>query len=149
MIARLLLFFALFLTGQAFAEETPAPISLEGGRVIAAAEAKLLHDRGEALFIDVRNPLNYGRGHIPSALAAHFEDKDGDGEEKEAFLKKLPGDKNAPVVIYSHGETGWKSYRAALAAVKAGYRNIMWMREGIKGWTSKGYGVSLGPETNS
>lgn len=148
MIARLLVFFVFFLTVQAFAEGMPTPMSLEGGRVIAAEEAKLLHDKGDTLFMDVRNPLNYGRGHIPAALAAHFEDRDRDGEKTQSFLKKLPRDKNTPVVIYSHGETGWKSYRAASVAIKAGYRNIMWLREGLAGWTSKGYGVSFGPETN-
>lgn len=145
MIARLLLFCALFLTGPAFAEEAPAPSVLEGGRVITVQEAKALFDKGKTLFIDVRNPLNFGRGHIPSASAAPFgstEDENG----RLLFLKKLPRDKNAAIVFYSHGETGWKSYRAALVAIRNGYGNVMWMREGLKGWTSSGYAVAAGPE---
>lgn len=149
MFARLLLcFFALFLTIPVFAEEAAPPMTVEGGRVITVNEAKAYFDSGKALFVDVRNPLNYGKGHISSAIAAPFEKNGGDEAQKHEFLKKLPRDKRAPIVVYSHGNTGWKSYYAAGEAIKEGYANIMWMREGFKAWTSKGFAVSSGQENN-
>lgn len=148
MFARLLLFFALFLTSPALAGEAPAPLVLEGGRVITVDEAKAYFDSGKTLFIDVRNPLNFGRGHIPSAIAAPFDGSSQDAGEKKLFLNRLPRDRDAAIVFYSHGETGWKSYRAATAAIRAGYRNVMWMRSGLHGWESKGYAVSIGPGMN-
>lgn len=142
MLLKLLYILVLFLSIPAFADEGAAPMSIEGGRLVTAEEAKAWFDSGNALFIDVRNPINYGRGHIPSAVAAPYEDS----QNRDALLKKLPRDKAAPIIIYSHGETGWKSYHAAAAAVKAGYRNIMWMREGFKAWLSRGFSVLTGTE---
>jgi rhodanese-related sulfurtransferase len=132
MFARLLYFFVLVLAAPAFADESTVPKAIEGGRVVTVEEAKVWFDSGKALFVDVRNPLNYGRGHIPLAVAAPFDDKREDDGHKQAFLRELPGDRRAPIVIYSHGDTGWKSYHAAAVAIKAGYGKIMWMREGFK-----------------
>lgn len=149
MFARLFLcFFALFLTAPVFADEAAPPVTVEGARVITVEEAKAYFDSGKALFVDVRNPLNYGRGHIPSAIAAPFEKGGGDEGQKRVFLLKLPRDKGAPIVVYSHGNTGWKSYYAASEAIKAGYGNIMWMREGFKAWQLNDFSVSSGPENN-
>jgi rhodanese-related sulfurtransferase len=41
-------------------------------------------------------------------------------------------------VFYSDGLTGWKSYKAAVLAVKAGYKNVMYMRGGFAEWEAKG-----------
>lgn len=142
MLARLLFLFALALASHAQAGQGPTPESVKGGRVVTVKEAKAWFDSGKALFVDVRNPINYGRGHIPAAIAAPFEY----AADKEAFLGKLPREKASPIIIYSHGATGWKSYNASAAAVKSGYSNIMWMREGLEGWEDKGLAVRVGPE---
>lgn len=106
MFARLFLcFFALFLTVPAFADEAAPPMTVEGGRVITIEEAKAWFDTGKALFVDVRNPLNYGKGHIPSAIAAPFSKSGEDEELRREFLTKLPRDKGAPIAVYSHGNT--------------------------------------------
>jgi len=148
MFARLLYFLVLILAAPAFANESAPPMTVDGGRVITVEEAKAIFDSGKVLFVDVRNPLNYGKGHISSAIAAPFEKNGGDEGQKRAFLAKLPLDKRAPIIVYSHGNTGWKSYYAAAEAVKAGYGNIMWMREGFKAWQSNNFSVSSGPENN-
>lgn len=148
MLFRIIFFLALFFTMPALAEELPSPLRIQGGRVITVEEAKAYFDSGKALFIDVRNPLNYGRGHIPSAFAIPFEARDAGQPEKAEFRKRLPADKGAAIIFYSHGPTGWKSYKAALEAISAGYKNVLWMREGLEGWKSKNYAVSVGPEAN-
>ncbi|MEY4503962.1 MAG: hypothetical protein RL154_254, partial [Pseudomonadota bacterium] len=56
-------------------------------------------------------------------------------------LSKLPADKKAQIVFYSDGAKGWKSYKAASIAVKAGYKNVMWMRGGLSSWESKNYPI--------
>ena len=136
----------LITTSVASATDRPAPERLEGGIVISADGAKAIHDVGEALFIDVRNPINYGRGHIPSAVSMPFDGSREDAAEEKEFLDQLPEKKNTLIVIYSHGPTGIKSYRAALNAIEAGYRQIHWMREGLKAWEEKGYPVKYGTE---
>lgn len=64
MLARLFYFLVLVLAVPAFAEEAAVPMTVEGGRVVTVEEAKAWFDSGKALFVDVRNPINYGRGHI-------------------------------------------------------------------------------------
>jgi rhodanese-related sulfurtransferase len=61
---------------------------------------------------------------------------------QDAFpLDKLPADKKARIVFYSDGPTGWKSYKAAVLAVKAGYTNVMYMRSGFAEWETRGLPV--------
>ncbi|MCC6503275.1 MAG: rhodanese-like domain-containing protein [Deltaproteobacteria bacterium] len=147
MLVKLICLFVLSLSLHAFAGEIKSPDVLEGGRVVTAEEAKAYFDSGKALFVDVRNPLNYGKGHIPTAIAAPFAGGNGDGLSRLDFLRKLPADKGARIIFYSHGETGWKSYNAASEAIKAGYANVMWMREGFTSWEKKNFEAVSGPES--
>ena len=147
MFRNLLICLVILITASvAAAEEEYAPERLEGGIVISVDGAKAIDDIGEALFIDVRNPINYGRGHIPSAASMPFDGSSNDAAEAAGFLERLPKKKDTMIVIYSHGITGWKSYRAAFKAVEAGYRQIHWMREGFKAWEERGYPVKYGSE---
>lgn len=147
MLVKLLCLFIFCLSSFAIAAETATPEAIEGGRVVAVEEAKACFDTGKALFVDVRNPLNYGRGHIPKAVAAPFGSGMASGLEKGEFLRKLPGDKSGPIIIYSHGRSGWKSYNAAVEAIKAGYTGVMWMRDGFSSWEENGFESVPGPET--
>ena len=68
-----------------------------------------------------------------SAKAADFD------AAQDAFdLAKLPADKAAPVVFYCNAGECWKSYKASVAAIKAGYKQVNWFRGGMPEWTSKG-----------
>ena len=146
MLVKLICLFVLALSFPSFAGEMSAPEGLEGGRVVTVEEAKAYFSSGKALFVDVRNPLNYGKGHIPTAIAAPFAGSNGGGLSSHDFLRKLPNGKDAPIIFYSHGETGWKSYDAASEAIRAGYANVMWMREGFKSWEKKNFETVSGPE---
>jgi len=64
-----------------------------------------------------------------------------DGSIDSFDFAKLPADKNAKLVFYSDGPTGWKSYKAAVLALKQGYPNVMYMRGGFADWTAKGLPV--------
>lgn len=137
---------ALFITCAAPAtadENKPeTPTTLDGGKVISAEEAKALLDKKGAKFFDMRSAINFGKGHLAGATALPYKEnsdyKPNFDASKDVFdLSKLPSDKNTPIVFYSDGPTGWKSYKAAVLSKKAGYKKVMWMREGTKGWEAK------------
>ncbi len=124
----------------------PTPETLEGGTIIAAEEAKKLWENQEAVFFDMRSPVNYGKGHIPGATALPYrqnsdKSRDFDAGADHFDLQQLPADPTRPIVFYSDGPFGWKSYKAAVLAIRAGYRNIMWFRGGFTDWPAKGYPV--------
>lgn len=137
----------LFLSAAAFAADKPdTPMSLKGGKVVSADEAKGLLDKKAAAFFDTRTVLNFGKGHIPGAAVVAYKEKsdfkaDFDVSQDSFELAKLPADKAAKVVIYSDGPQGWKSFKAATLAVNAGYKNVMWMRDGFNGWTASSFPV--------
>ncbi len=122
------------------AEERPdTPAELSGGKVISVAEAHAMLQGGKAVFIDTRNPLNFGKGHVPGARLAYYNEKstyapDFDGSVDSFEWERLPADKNVPLIFYSHGLNGWKSYKAAVLAVARGYRQVHYLREGWAGW---------------
>lgn len=136
----------LFLTTTpVLAEDKPdTPNSLSGGKVISVDEAKKLADSKSATFLDTRSVLNFGKGHVPGAKAVSYKEKsdfkaDFDASQDQFDLAKLPADKAAKLVFYSDGPKGWKSYKSAVTAIKAGYKSVMWMRDGTDAWTAKGY----------
>lgn len=128
------------------ADKPETPTKLAGGKLISAAEAKQLVAGKSAQFFDTRSAVNYGKGRVPGAATASYKEKsepvpDFDASKDEFDLAKLPADKNARIVFYSDGPTGWKSYKAAVTAVKAGYRNVMYMRGGFAEWEAGGNAV--------
>lgn len=50
----------------------------------------------------------------------------------------LPADKNAQVVFYCANTSCMASHEAAKVAVKAGYKNVNVMADGIEGWKKAG-----------
>jgi rhodanese-related sulfurtransferase len=133
---------ALCVAAPAFANKPETPATLEGGKVISVEEAKKLLDGKAAHFIDTRSVVNFGKGRVPGALTAAYKEKSEpvanfDATQDAFELDKLPKDKSAPVVFYSDGPTGWKSYKAAVLSVKAGHKNVMYMRGGMNDWTAK------------
>ncbi len=122
------------------------PTGVKGAKIITVEEAKGLLDKKAASFFDMRSPLNFGKGHLPGATLIAYKEKsqysvDFDASQDSFDIARLPADKNAMIVIHSDGPSGWKSYKATVLLVKAGYRNVLWMRDGYAGWTAKGLPV--------
>lgn len=125
------------------ADEVVTPTQVKGAKVITVEEGRKLLDGKAATFVDTRSVVNFGKGHVPGAITASYKEK---SEKVEAFdasvdsfeLDKLPKDKAAAVVFYSDGPTGWKSYKAAVLAVKAGWKSVHYMRGGFADWQAKG-----------
>jgi rhodanese-related sulfurtransferase len=94
-------------------------------------EIKKKFDAGEPMIIvDTREDNEWARGHIPNAV--HL----GKGVIERDIEKVIP-DKDATLVLYCGG-----GYRSALAAdniQKMGYRNVISMDGGWRGWTEAGF----------
>lgn len=129
---------------QASEPEKETPTELPGGYIITSEEVRVLIDQGDIYLADCRSPFNYGKGHLPDARSLEYRlnyHKDGtapgDGESRINFAA-LPEDKTSILIFYSHGPTGWKSYRAARAAIREGYTQVHWFRGGVKAWLEAG-----------
>lgn len=96
-------------------------------------EVKQRLDRGEKFhLVDVREESEWQQGHLPGAthMSKGVIERDVEG--------KIP-DKDAEVVLYCGG--GFRSALAADNLQKMGYRNVISMDGGWKGWTGKNYPV--------
>lgn len=90
-------------------------------------------DAGERIvLVDTREDSEWARGHIPGAI--HL----GKGIIERDIEKTVP-DKNAVVVLYCGG--GFRSALAADNLQKMGYRNVISMDGGWRGWTEAGFPV--------
>ncbi|MGH9713378.1 MAG: rhodanese-like domain-containing protein [Candidatus Acidiferrales bacterium] len=96
-------------------------------------EVKKKLDAGEKMImVDTREDNEWARGHIPNAI--HLSK----GVIERDIERTIP-DKDAPIVLYCGG-----GYRSALAAdnlQKMGYRNVISMDGGWRGWTESGFPV--------
>jgi rhodanese-related sulfurtransferase len=119
-------------------EETPNAIP--GGNMVTTDQAKQQFDKG-AKFIDTRVAAEYAEKHIKGSINVVFKEKHpkvSKTDPEDAFdLAKLPADKAAPMVFYCNGSPCWKGYKGAAAAIKAGYKNVLWYRDGLPAWTAK------------
>jgi rhodanese-related sulfurtransferase len=90
-------------------------------------------DAGEKfILIDTREDSEWARGHIPGAV--HISK----GIIERDIEKSVP-DKDTPLVLYCGG--GFRSALAADNLQKMGYRNVVSMDGGWRGWTEAGFPV--------
>lgn len=134
---------ALFCVSGAIASESPA--TLAGTTLVNAEKVKALLDSGVPV-IDTRVANEYAESHIKGAKNVPYKEKsakaaDFDASQDSFDVAKLPADKNAPVVLYCNAGECWKSYKASVLAIKAGYKKVQWFRGGIPEWKAKGYPV--------
>lgn len=126
------------------------PRALPGAKVVDAAAVAQLMGSGAA-YVDTRTEAEFRAGHVPRAVLVPYveksvKDTDYDSRLDTFDLAKLPQDKAAPVIFACNGPECWKSYKASVAAVKAGYQQVHWFRGGFPAWRSaKGQVASAGP----
>jgi len=128
------------LTGPALAVDNPA--TLAGTKLVNAAEAKKLIDSGTPA-IDTRVAAEYAEKTIKGAKNVPYKEKSAkdvsfDASQDQFDLSKLPTDKAAPMVFFCNGPECWKSYKASVVAMKAGYNHIYWFRGGMPEWSKAG-----------
>lgn len=113
-----------------------SPESVEGAITTSLADAKKLFDQG-VVFIDVRNPRYYAKGHIPGAH--HFDFKYNFDETKLDSVAK----KDQPIVIYCSGVKCSRSYRASTKALSWGFSKVHYFRDGFASWKKAGYEIEI------
>lgn len=129
------------LMGSAWAApETPT--KLDGVKVVTAEQARDLAAKG-APMIDARAANEYAEKTIKGAVSVPYKEKSAkdpvfDRSQDSFDLGKLPSDKAATFVLFCNAGTCWKSYKAAVLARDAGYKQIHWLRGGLPEWESKG-----------
>jgi rhodanese-related sulfurtransferase len=90
-------------------------------------------DAGEKIIVvDTREDSEWARGHIPGAI--HL----GKGIIERDIEKTVP-DKEATIVLYCGG--GFRSALAAENLQKMGYRNVISMDGGWRGWTEASFPI--------
>lgn len=133
----------LFAAASVQAVDNPA--SLAGATVVSPEQVRDLQAKG-ATVVDARSAAEFAEGHIKGAVNVPYKEKsekkpDFDASMDSVDLARLPADKGAPIVTYCNGHDCWKSYKLSTAAIKAGYKKIHWLRDGLPGWKGKGYPV--------
>lgn len=131
----------VFMFANAALADTPD--SLKGATLVDAAKAKSMMDGG-AKVIDSRVANEFAEAHIKGSMNIPYKEKSAKAADFDATMdsfdtSKLPADKNAALVFYCNGAECWKGYKAATAAIKAGYKTVYWFRLGFPAWKAAGY----------
>ena len=121
------------------------PTSLPGAKVISASEASALIAKGTLVY-DVRVEDEYKNGHLPGARSVPYiegsaKEVDFEPADDRFPLNKLPQDKNTAFMMYCDGTICWKSYKSAVMAINAGWKNVYWFRGGFPEWKQAGLPV--------
>lgn len=120
------------------------PDALSGVKIVSAAQVRGM--AGTANIVDTRILHDFLAGHLPRAIHIPYKERsvrdvgfDPNQDDVPAFLARLHkfvADKGAAVVFYCNGPSCWKSYKSAVAALKAGYRQVYWFRGGMSEWNA-------------
>jgi rhodanese-related sulfurtransferase len=101
-----------------------------GGPWVNTAEATHLINREDALVLDVRDPGEFGAGHILGAKNVPLS-RLGDAEVAKR--------KDRPVIVYCDG--GERSSKAVAALKKQGFARVVNLTGGLKAWQQAGLPV--------
>ena len=110
---------------------------------ISAAEMKAKLDQGEIdLVLDVREPGEYGEGHIPGAINVPRGVLEIYADATHPSTKpELSGDPDAQIAVYCQRDPGFRSVTSAATLRKMGYKNAVAVPGGLKDWTDEGLPV--------
>jgi rhodanese-related sulfurtransferase len=124
----LLLFVVAFVSGAMLL--WPLFRRTAGGPWVSTAEATHLINREDALVVDVRDPGEYGAGHILGAKNVPLS-RLGDAD----LVKR----KERPVIVYC--DAGDRSSKAVAALKKQGLTRVVNLTGGLKAWQQAGLPV--------
>lgn len=143
-LAALSFFLCLSVFGGARAD---TPLSLDGVSIVDAKTVALMLQSSDTRLVDTRALHDFLAGHLPNALHVDYRERSSrdiafDMREDDAplFLARLEKfvKPHQAVVFYCNGPACWKSYKAAVVARNAKYRNIYWFRGGLTDWRQEG-----------
>ena len=110
-------------SGKDLVDEAKARI-----REIDVAAAKAVHDAGDTVFLDVREPNEWNLGHVPGAVHVPRGQLEGKVEGVVGRDKR--------VVVYCAG--GSRSALAADTLQQMGYDRVESLEGGFRGWAEGG-----------
>ena len=124
------------------------PRALQGAQVVDAAEVARLLQAG-AVYVDTRTDVEFKAGRPAGAIWVPYveksaKDADFKASDDQFNLAQLPTDKQTPLVFACNGAECWKSYKASLAAIKAGHTRVHWFRGGFPEWRAAGLKTASG-----
>jgi len=100
-------------------------------RELSVDEVKEKLDKREKfLLVDVREESEWAKDHLPGAIHV------GKGIIERDIEERVP-DVNTPLVLYCGG--GFRSALAADNLQKMGYKNVLSMDGGVRGWRETGF----------
>jgi rhodanese-related sulfurtransferase len=105
-----------------------------GGPSVTAVQATQLINREDALIVDVRDPGEYGAGHILGAKNVPLSRIDAGGSEIAAKRK------DKPVIVYC--DTGSRATKAAAALRAQGFSRVVNLSGGLGAWQQAGLPVA-------
>lgn len=111
-------------------------------RTITMGELKDILENSETLVINVLDPKEFERGHIPGT-----ENIPIDGSDFLAQVRTVVPDEDRPVVVYCGGPECDASSRAAQALDESGYTEVYAYEGGMKEWIAAGNEVETGERT--
>ncbi len=105
---------------------------------VTAAETKERLDRGEVdLILDVREPEEWAKGHIPGAVHAVRGMLEWYADPTSPYAKReITSKQDGRVVV--HCSLGGRSLLAADMLKRMGYKNVTSMAGGFTDWEAKG-----------
>ena len=103
-----------------------------GGPWVNAVRATELINREDALVLDVRDPGEYGAGHILGAKSLPVSRLDGGAAE-------LAKRKDRPLIVYCDGSE--RSAKAAAALKRQGFTRVVNLSGGLAAWQQAGLPV--------
>lgn len=92
---------------------------------------KWMDSEDKPILINSLSPIEFGESYIPGSICIPME--------LMQVSQLMPEDLNTPTVYYCYGPDCMKSKISAETAIKMGYKNVYWYREGIEGWKKAGY----------
>jgi rhodanese-related sulfurtransferase len=102
-------------------------------KTVSAADVKSAIDKKEkAVYLDVRDPGEYGAGHLPGSINVSR------GTLEFNIWKAIP-DQNAKVIVYC--KTAGRSALATKTLNDLGYKNAVLMDAQFEDWIKAGYPV--------
>jgi len=104
-----------------------------GGPSVSALQATQLINREDALVVDVREPGEYGSGHILGAKNVPVSRIDSAGSEIAAKRK------DKPVIVYC--DNGSRSAKAAATLRSQGFSRVVNLSGGLGAWQQAGLPV--------
>lgn len=90
--------------------------------------------KSTALLVDVRTPEEFKSGHLPGAILIDYN-----GPEFAEKLEKLPKDKE----VYVYCRSGRRSASSVSQFIKAGYKTVTNLEQGIISWQAAGLPVTV------